>query len=205
MVRRAIREYLKRITRVNDVPVEAYVHPSHAMNQPHVLDVAAVNLADYSARFGAFPLGSLRIVEVPRTVGGAQSLPGLILQSEDLGFLSRVPRDSGTIDLPAFVAANEVAHRWWGSQVDGAADVPSGLVSEGLAQYAAYVAMTRWAPSRVNAIRQSETHRDWRGRTDALDPEVPLRAAECEGHLVYSKALLAFAALGNARSIDQSL
>jgi ABC-2 type transport system permease protein len=197
--------YVRRVTNVNGIPVELYAHPSHVMNQDQLLRVTASSLADYSARFGPYPFEALRVVEVPRTFGGAQSLPGLILLSEDLGFLLRPPSDSHTIDLPAFVTAHEVAHQWWGSQVDGSRSMPAGLVTEGLAQYAAYTFMSHWAPSRLPAIRRYEANRYWRGRTDTNDPEIPLHAAEQEGHLVYSKALLAFAALGNTARIDDAL
>ena len=194
--------YVVRRIIAGQVPIEVYAHPTHTINQEQMLRVAAASLTDYIARFGPYSLGALRIVEIPRFMGGAQSLPGLILFGEGLGFMLRAPDDSSNINLPAFVTAHEVAHQWFGNQIVASAAAPAGLVTEGMAQFAAYDFTSRWAPASLPGIKAYEANRYFLGRAVAGASEIPLRRVDRDGYLMYSKALLSFASVGHAALFD---
>ncbi|MEO7458345.1 MAG: M1 family aminopeptidase [Gemmatimonadaceae bacterium] len=118
----------------NGVMVEVYYHEDHDYNIDRMLASATRSLDVFSARFGAYPLKHLRIVELPAHWGfGAYAMPGVIVYPEDRGFITQYRAED--VDLVTRRVAHEVSHQWWGhtlypAQVEGAS-----MLVETLAKY----------------------------------------------------------------------
>lgn len=79
--------------------------------------------------FGPYPFSSLRLTEAPWNMG--QAFPGLVLLS------TRAFGELHTGEAE-FLRAHEIAHQWWGAEVDWDS-YRDQWISEGFAQYAAAV------------------------------------------------------------------
>ncbi len=51
--------------------------------------------------------------------------------------------DETDMDMPFFIAAHEMAHQWWGDQVNPANVQGKTMISETLAQYSALMVFKR--------------------------------------------------------------
>ncbi|HEX8832509.1 MAG TPA: hypothetical protein VF705_15140, partial [Longimicrobium sp.] len=117
------------------VSVEVYHHPAHGYNVEKMLATAARSLDVFGERFGPYPHGHLRIVELPGYWDfGAFALPGLIVWPEDRGFLTDEGRGD-VVDLLTRRLAHEVSHQWWGHQLYPARAEGGSMLVETLAKY----------------------------------------------------------------------
>jgi hypothetical protein len=121
--------------------------PSPARHAQSVADDAARALEFYSANFGDFPYGPLKLTQMPGEL--SQGWPGLIFLSS-YAFLtpeekSRLNLDRATALLDDYVTAHEVAHQWWGDLVfwRGYRDQ---WIFEGLASYCSLMMLERQDP-----------------------------------------------------------
>ncbi|MEM8558567.1 MAG: M1 family aminopeptidase, partial [Bacteroidota bacterium] len=115
-----------------------YHHPGHAYHIDAMLDAMALARTHYSDWFGPYPWRDLRINEFPDLQTNATAFPTNISMSESAGFLTRPPAnaDQATADLAFVVTAHEVAHMWWGHLVAAAEGPGTGVLIEGMADYA---------------------------------------------------------------------
>jgi hypothetical protein len=121
--------------------------PSPARHAQSVADDAARALEFYSANFGDFPYGTLKLTQMPGEL--SQGWPGLIFLSS-YAFLtpeekSHLNLDRATALLDDYVTAHEVAHQWWGDLVfwRGYRDQ---WIFEGLASYCSLMMLERQDP-----------------------------------------------------------
>jgi ABC-2 type transport system permease protein len=182
----------------NGVAIDIYHHPGHDDNIDRMIDAASKSLQYYTTNFGPYPYRHLRIVEFPRYVRDATSLPGLIAVSEALGFSARIDGEEA-IDYVFYVTAHEVAHQWWGQQLVGANVQGVGMLHETLAQYSALMVMEkelgRPAMRRVLAFEHDGY---LRGRAGERGVEPPLALVEGQDYVYYHKGALAMYALRDA-------
>ncbi|MEM6784972.1 MAG: M1 family aminopeptidase [Bacteroidota bacterium] len=115
-----------------------YHHPSHAYHVEAMLDAMALARTHYADWFGPYPWRDLRINEFPDLQTNATAFPTNVSMSESAGFLTRTPAsaDQATADLAFVVTAHEVAHMWWGHLVAAAEGPGTGVLIEGMADYA---------------------------------------------------------------------
>lgn len=180
------------------VAIEVYHHPGHDANVGHMIDASAKSLAYFTANFGPYQHRSLRIVEFPRYVRDATSVPGLITVSESTGFNVRLDGEEA-IDYPFYVTAHEVAHQWWGQQLVGANVQGAGMLHETLAQYSALMVMEdELGREKMRRVLAYES--DWylRGRGGERGVEPPLTLVERQDYVYYHKGALAMYALRDA-------
>jgi ABC-2 type transport system permease protein len=179
----------------NGVAIEVYHHPAHDVNVGRMIDAARKSLAYLTANFGPYQHRHLRIVEFPRYVRDAWSLPGLVACSEGIGFNALLGGE-GVIDLPFYVTAHEVAHQWWGQKMVGANVQGVGMLHETLAQYSALMVMENEL-GRQEMRRVLEYELDWylRGRAGERGVEPPLALVERQEYVYYHKGALAMYAL----------
>ncbi len=180
--------YEVRRVRHAGVSVEVYFHPGHATNVDAMLRAATVSLDVFGRAFGPYPARSLRIVEVPGYWGfGAYALPGMIYFPENRGFLTDA-RDPGRIDLVARRVAHEVAHQWWGHQVNAGARPGASTLTESLAKYAEQLVIRRMhGEEHVARIVETDLGRYVQGRGQERDPEPPLSRVAGQAHLYYGR------------------
>ncbi|MEO1726982.1 MAG: M1 family aminopeptidase [Bacteroidota bacterium] len=115
-----------------------YHHPSHRYNIEAMLDAMALARTHYSDWFGPYPWRDLRINEFPDLQTNATAFPVNISMSESAGFLTRPPgnADQAAANLAFIVTAHEIAHMWWGHIVAAAQGPGTGVIVEGIADYA---------------------------------------------------------------------
>jgi aminopeptidase N len=94
----------------------------------------------------------MRIAETPVYNGRGQSFPGLISISENVGSIMDID-DKTDMDMPFYIAAHEMAHQWWGDQVNPANVQGKTMISESLAQYSALMVFKKeFAEEKVNNL-----------------------------------------------------
>lgn len=176
------------------VDIEILYHQPHDYNLERIMDGAKDSLAYYSDVFGPYQFSHLRIVEFPAYRDFAQSFPGLIPYSEDIGFLAKV--GNSDLDFPYFVTAHEVSHQWWGHQLTAANVEGDGFLHETLAQYSALLVFERkYGVSETQRLLAYERDKYLSGR--AKDPlgETPLYRVKQQDYIYYRKGALAMYAL----------
>lgn len=134
--------YAVRRARHGKVAIAVYYHPGHGTNVDRMIKALKGGLDVYQAEYGPYQFDDLRIVEFPAYGDYAQSFAGTIPFSENIGFVADV-RDPKAYDYVTEVTLHELAHQWWAHQVIGADAKGARLLSEGLAEYSAFMAQSR--------------------------------------------------------------
>jgi hypothetical protein len=111
---------------VDGTRVVSYYQPGSADAGRAGLDVAEQSLRAFNARYGAYPLAELEVVQAALTQFLGMEYPGVVLIEQKL---YRNP-DRGL----ETTIAHEIAHQWWYSQVGNDAQGEAWL-DEGLASY----------------------------------------------------------------------
>lgn len=171
-----------------DVDVEVYYHPSHAVNVPRMANSIKKSLAYYSEHFGPYRHKQARIIEFPRYQTFAQAFPGTMPYSEAIGFIADLS-DTTDIDMVFYVVAHEMGHQWWAHQVIGADMQGSTLLSESMAQYSALMVMeNEYGRDHMRKFLKLESDNYQRSRGTEEVKEVPLLEVENQGYIHYNKA-----------------
>ena len=113
--------------------VAVYHHPTHTRSLDVIVRTLAAARRHYSAWFHPYPWPELRLSEYADLSTQATSYPTNITFSEGLGFLS-TPGDHG--GLAFAVTAHEAAHQWWGHLLTAGTGPGTGMLVEGMADYA---------------------------------------------------------------------
>lgn len=111
------------------------VHRLRSAREPADVELGAIAaiLRALETRYGTYPYPGYRVAEVPDGVGE-------FLGSSEQGFIMVRPVAFDAPDGNLALFAHELAHGWWGNRVDSAGP-GSMLLSEGLAQFSAVVAI----------------------------------------------------------------
>ena len=119
-----------------------WFYEAHRRSVMDILDTTAGATQFFGDVFRPLPYPELAVAEVPQFgVWGGMAFPGLVVLSEDLGFLTR--ETAKRANLNVFAVAHEVAHQWWGTAV-WPAHAPGALaLVEGLATYSALLYVER--------------------------------------------------------------
>ncbi|MEL7424834.1 MAG: M1 family aminopeptidase, partial [Bacteroidota bacterium] len=123
-----------------EVDLAIYYHQGHAYNIDRMMDGIKASLSYYSEHFSRYQYQQLSIMEFPRYASFAQSFPGAIPFSESLGFVLDID-DETDVDMAFYVTAHEVAHQWFGMQVEGANVQGRNFILETLSQYGALMVL----------------------------------------------------------------
>jgi ABC-2 type transport system permease protein len=179
--------YAVRRVRHGAVEVEVWYHPAHSANVGRILAAATRSLDVLGARYGAYPHPTLRIAEVPAWSSfGGFALPGLVLFTEDRGFLSD-PRGGG-VDLVTRRVAHEVAHQWWGHTLSPAGMAGATTLTETLAKHSEQLVVAAMhGPRALAPMLAFDEDRYLAGRAQEPRTERTLMEAEDEPYLYYGK------------------
>lgn len=184
------------------VDLEIYHHPDHEINTYRMMNAMKKSLDYYTQQLGEYPYDHLRIMEYPRYTGFAQSFPATIPFSEELGFVLDID-DEQDVDIPFFITAHEIAHQWWGLQLQAANVQGKHLILEALSQYSALMVLQNEYPRekvRQFLADQRESYLD--GRKATTKAEVPLNQVSDESYIYYNKGALNLYALQDVVSAD---
>jgi ABC-2 type transport system permease protein len=177
------------------IDIEIYYHESHAMNIERMISSVKDSIDYFSENFGPYQHKQMRIIEYPGYRDFAQSFANTVPYSEDIGFLSDL-RDPDEIDIPYYVTAHEVAHQWWGHQVDGANVQGSAVISETLSQYSALMVLEKeYGKEKLRKFLKQELDYYLRGRTSESIEEMPLYRSEGQSYLHYNKGSIVMMAI----------
>jgi aminopeptidase N len=164
----------------------------HPWNVARMMTAMKASLDYDQANFGPYQFHYMRFLEFPQWDGlFAQSFAGTVPWSEDLGFITDLPKEGDEIDYVTYVGAHEVAHQWWAHQVIGADEQGSTLLSETLAQYSALMVMKHmYGPDMIRRFLKYELDRYLRARGGDVLPEQPLERVEDQDYIHYRKGAL---------------
>ncbi len=177
------------------ITLEVYYHKGHEYNLDKMFKAMRMSLDYFQANFSPFQHKYLRIVEFPRYATFAQSFPGTIPYSENIGFIADL-RDSTEIDYVFYVTAHEIAHQWWAHQVCGANVQGATLMSESLSQYSALMVMEKeYGKTKMRKFLKYELDRYLSARKYEKEKENPLYLNENQGYIHYNKGSVAMYSL----------
>ncbi|GLR16829.1 M1 family aminopeptidase [Portibacter lacus] len=173
------------------VLLEIYHHPRHDYNLDRMMAGMKASLDYYSVHFAPYQYQQLRIVEFPRYESFAQSFPNTIPFSESIGFMLDID-DEEDVDMTFFVTAHEVAHQWWGMQLESANVKGRNFILETLSQYAALMVFRKqYAQEKVDQLLELQRELYDKKRKQASEAEVPLNLVGNEEYIYYNKGILA--------------
>ncbi|KXI27810.1 ABC transporter permease/M1 family aminopeptidase [Paraglaciecola hydrolytica] len=177
------------------IDLEVYYHASHAWNIDRMLESAKDSIDYFQQAFGPYQHKQLRIIEFPGYRGFAQSFANTVPYSEGIGFITDL-RDPKDIDPVYYVTAHEVAHQWWGHQLNAANVQGSAILSESLSQYSALMVMkNKYGETRLRKFLTYELDRYLRGRSSELLEEMPFMRSENQQYIHYQKGSIVMMAL----------
>ena len=111
--------------------------------------------------------------------------------SEAIGFITAIDPQKD-VDMIFYVTAHEVAHQWWGHQVNPANVQGGAMITEALAQYAALMIFRQEYPEeKTLALLKNQMNRYLSGRTQESEEELPLALVESgQQYIHYGKGMV---------------
>lgn len=172
------------------VDLEIYYQKGHEYNLTRMMESMKMSLDYYSTHFSPYQYKQLRIVEFPRYQAFAQSLPGIIPFSEAIGFIMDID-DEKDVDMAFYITAHEVAHQWWGLQLEAANVQGQNMILETLAQYSAMMVLKeKYNDEEVQQFLKLQLDDYTEANLKSSKEELPLALVENEEHIYYNKGAL---------------
>lgn len=180
------------------VDLEIHYHEGHIYNVERMMESMHYAFDYYTANFSPYPYKQLRIMEFPRYAEFAQSFPTAVPFSEAIGFVLNID-DEKDVDMAFFITAHEIAHQWWGLQVEAANVQGQHMILETLAQYSATMVLReKYSEEKVQQFLDNEKEKYKKGRLSDTKEEVPLALVEGQEYSYYRKGALNMYALQKA-------
>ncbi|TCI90970.1 ABC transporter permease/M1 family aminopeptidase [Tenacibaculum sp. M341] len=177
-------------SKTKSVDLEVFYHKNHTYNIDRMLLSMKKSLSYFSTYFSMYQYEQLRIMEFPRYREFAQSFPNTIPFSEAMGFILDID-DKEDVDMAFFITAHEVAHQWFGMQIEAANVQGRNFVLETLSQYAALMVFKeQYSKQKVEQLLdlQKEIYEE-KGRR--ATHEISLVLVENQDFVYYHKGILA--------------
>jgi ABC-2 type transport system permease protein len=190
-------ELEKKKVNHNGIDIEVYYHKNHHWNVDRMIESSQDSLDYFQQVFSPYQHQQLRIIEFPGYRSFAQSFANTVPYSENIGFISDL-RNPENIDPVYYVTAHEVAHQWWGHQLNAANVQGSAILSETLSQYSALMVMKKkYGETRLRKFLTYELDSYLRGRSAERIEEMPLLRSENQAYIHYRKGSVVMMALVN--------
>ena len=172
------------------VDLEIYYQQGHEYNLGRMMESMRNSLDYYSTNFSAYQYKHLRIVEFPRYNSFAQSLPGIIPFSESLGFIMNID-DEEDVDMVFYITAHEVAHQWWGMQLEASNVQGQLMILETLAQYSAIMVLNEKYPvEKVQQVLDLQLEIYQEAVLKSAEEEPSLATVQNQNYIYYNKGAL---------------
>ncbi|WP_109301005.1 M1 family aminopeptidase [Aquimarina sp. AU474] len=182
--------WISNDTLTKPVDLEIYYHKDHIYNLDRMMAGMKASLTYLSTNFSPYQYQQLRIMEFPRYAEFAQSFPSTIPFSEAMGFVLNI-NNTSDVDMPFYITAHEVAHQWFGMQVEAANVQGRNFILETLAQYSAIMVLKENYPEeKVQQFLelQKEIY-DTKRKKAAVEPSLAL--VENQDFVYYNKGAIA--------------
>jgi ABC-2 type transport system permease protein len=179
------------------IDIAVYYHKDHAWNVDRMIESTRDSIDHFTAVFGPYQHKQLRIIEFPGYNKFAQSFANTVPYSEKIGFISDL-RDANEIDPVYYITAHEVAHQWFGHQLEPANVQGSAILAETLSQYAALQVMQKeYGEVKIRKFLTYELDSYFRGRSTEYLEEMPLMRAENQQYIHYRKGSVVMMAIAD--------
>lgn len=172
------------------VDLGIYYHKGHEYNIDRMMSSMKASLQYYSKNFSPYQYEQLRIMEFPRYAQFAQSFPGTVPFSESIGFVLDID-DEKDVDMAFYVTAHEIAHQWFGMQVEAANVKGRYFILETLSQYAAMMVLKEeYSEGKLLQFleTQKETYKKGQDREAVEEPSLAL--VENQDYVYYAKGAI---------------
>ena len=172
------------------VDLEIYYHKGHAYNIDRMMTSMKASLDYYSTYFSPYQYEQLRIMEFPRYAQFAQSFPGTVPFSESIGFVLDID-DEKDVDMAFYVTAHEIAHQWFGMQVEAANVKGRHFILETLSQYAAMMVLKQeYSEEKLLQFLETQKERYKEGKDREALEEPSLALVENQKYVYYAKGAI---------------
>ncbi|MNQ54811.1 hypothetical protein D3C85_688860 [compost metagenome] len=136
-------------------------------------------------------------VEKPNSIEQPESFSGVMLFSESNEFMLNID-DQSDVDIILYRTAHELAHQWWGIQLQAANVQGKNMILETLAQYSALMVMKKKnSKEKIEQLLQKEQEIYLQAKKRYTNQEVPLELVEKQDYIFNAKGILAMYALQN--------
>jgi len=177
------------------VDLEVYYHETHEYNVERMMEAMKASFDYYTSNFSPYQYEQLRIMEFPRYADFAQSFPGTVPFSEAMGFILAID-DEKDVDMAFYITAHELAHQWFGMQVEAANVKGRHLILETLAQYAAVMVLQDYySEEKVKQFLALQEEKYLEGKRRETEEEPSLALVENEDYIYYAKGAINMYAL----------
>ena len=172
------------------VDLEIYYHKGHEYNIDRMMRSMKGSLDYYSTHFSPYQYEQLRIMEFPRYAQFAQSFPGTVPFSESIGFVLDID-DEKDVDMAFYVTAHEIAHQWFGMQVEAANVQGQLMILETLSQYAAIMVLKQeYSEEKVQQFLELQKDKYKEGKQRESRKEPSLTLVENQDYIYYAKGAI---------------
>ncbi|SEK49580.1 Peptidase family M1 [Aquimarina amphilecti] len=173
------------------VSLEIYHHNTHEYNLDRMMASMKASLNYFSTNFSPYQYTQLRIMEFPRYEVFAQSFPNTIPFSEAIGFVLDID-DQKDVDMAFYVTAHEVAHQWFGMQVEAANVRGRHMILETLSQYAALMVLKdNYPEEKIQQFLEFQREMYHKERKKSTVKEPSLELVENQDYIYYNKGAVA--------------
>ena len=172
------------------VNLEIYYHDKHDYNLDRMMKSMKASFDYYSTNFSPYQYEQMRIMEFPRYAVFAQSFPGTVPFSEAIGFVLDID-DEKDVDMAFYVTAHELAHQWFGMQVEAANVKGRHFILETLSQYAATMVLKKhYSEEKVQQFLEEQQKQYREGKQKEAGEEPSLALVENQEHIYYAKGAI---------------
>ena len=179
----------------NPVNLEIYYHPEHTHNLDRMMKSMKASFDYFSKNFSPYQYEQMRIMEFPRYAQFAQSFPSTVPFSEAMGFVLDID-DETDVDMVFYITAHELAHQWWGMQVEAANVQGRSFILETLAQYSALMVLKQhYSKVKVQQFLDMQMESYTNGKRKEKGNEPSLALVENQEYIYYAKGAINMYAL----------
>jgi len=172
------------------VDLEIYYSTGHDYNVDRMMTAMKASFEYFSTNFSSYQYQQMRIMEFPRYAGFAQSYPGTVPFSEAIGFVLDID-DKEDVDMAFYVTAHELAHQWFGMQVEAANVQGQLMILETLSQYAALMVLKQQYPEeKVQQFLDLQKDKYIEGQRRESGKEPSLALVENQKYIYYAKGAI---------------
>ena len=172
------------------VDLEIYYHKEHDYNLDRMMESMKTSFDYYSTNFSPYQYQQMRIIEFPRYTEFAQSFPGTVPFSEAIGFVLDID-DKEDVDMAFYVTAHELAHQWFGMQVEAANVQGRHMILETLSQYAALMVLKQqYSEDKAQQFLEIQEKRYLEGKRRESAQEPSLAFVENQEYIYYAKGAI---------------
>jgi len=172
------------------VDLEIYYSKGHDYNVDRMMTAMKTSFEYFSTNFSPYQYEQMRIMEFPRYAEFAQSYPGTVPFSEAIGFVLDID-DEEDVDMAFYVTAHELAHQWFGMQVEAANVQGRLMILETLSQYAAIMVLKQqYSEEKVQQFLALQVDKYKEGKRRQHKQEPSLALVENQDYIYYAKGAI---------------